>query len=269
MQSSIALQDVQGLPFRLALNEALQTLITQNAGPAEPNPTYAFQPWADTTTGILKQRNAANNDWVEILDLATGRPVGAVAQTSPTGALLLAEGTDTQRPAPAEIPAGVAAVRGNSTSLADCFLELWNRKTEVWDALASRFWVGQQIAAAVNALQSQVTALKAIRFEPEALWIGSAGNVVELTLSREVLEGELLVLKHVTANTGLTNPQVYLPSVGHQVDGGTYFAFNTGSANTGATLRKPAVAGGPSVMKMLTYTSGYSVAGIYAIKQKP
>ena len=150
MQSSIALQDIQGLPFRLALNEALQTLITQNAGPTEPSPTYAFQWWADTTTGILKQRNAANNDWFEILDLATGRPVGAVAQTSPTGALLLAEGTDTQRPAPEDIPAGVAAVRGNSTSLTDYFLELWNRKTEVWDALASRSWVIKELGEVVS-----------------------------------------------------------------------------------------------------------------------
>ena len=156
MQSSIALQDTPGFPFRQAINAALETLITQNAGPTEPSPAYAFQWWADTTTGILKQRNAANNDWVEILDLATGRPVGAVAQTSPTGALLLAEGTDTERPAPEDIPVGVAAVRGNSTSLTDYFLELWDRKTEVWDAIASRPWV----KAITDALTNRVSNLE-------------------------------------------------------------------------------------------------------------
>lgn len=123
------------------------------------------------------------------------------------------------------------------------------------------------VKAEVEEIKSQVNALKAIRHAPEALWTGSTGNVVELTLSREVLEGELLVLKHSTAGSGLTVPQVYFPSVSHQVDGGTYLAFSAATAYTGCVLRKPAIAGGPSIMKMLSYTSGYGISGIYAIKQ--
>lgn len=125
-----------------------------------------------------------------------------------------------------------------------------------------------QIATQLARVDAQVQRLGAIRYEPEALWIGSAGSAVELTLSREVLEGELLVIKHSAANSSLTNPQAYLPSAGNVVDGGMYMYFNTGAATTGCTLRKPAVVGGPSVMKMLSFTSGFGVTGIYAIKQK-
>lgn|GEM_PF-6766484 len=126
-----------------------------------------------------------------------------------------------------------------------------------------------QIATQLARVDAQVQRLGAIRYEPEALWIGSAGNVVELTLSREVLEGELLVLKHSTAGaSGLTSVQAYMPSIAHQSDGGTYMAFSSGNANTGCVLRQPEAPGGQSVMKMLTFTSGYGVSGIYAIKQK-
>lgn len=124
------------------------------------------------------------------------------------------------------------------------------------------------VDAKVQTLNTNVESLKHIQYEPEALWTGNTGAVIELTLSREVLEGETLILKHTTAGTGLTTPQFYLPSVAHQVDGGSYFSFSAGTVYTGCVLRKPAIAGGPSIMKMLSYTSGYGIAGIYAIKQK-
>lgn len=133
MQHSYSIQNQAGAAFRADLNDALTAIVSNNSGPEEPNPSYAFQWWADTTSGILKQRNAANNDWIEILYLATGLPVAGVTQTSTTGALLLAQGDNAKRPAPEDIPDGLAAVRSNSENPADPFIESFNKHTSQWE----------------------------------------------------------------------------------------------------------------------------------------
>lgn len=50
--------------FRSDLNTALQALASQQSGASAPSTTYAYQLWADTTNGLLKQRNAANSGWI-------------------------------------------------------------------------------------------------------------------------------------------------------------------------------------------------------------
>lgn len=47
-------------------DEALRTLFS---GATEPSSPVAYMLWADTTTKILKQRNAANSAWVDVLPL--------------------------------------------------------------------------------------------------------------------------------------------------------------------------------------------------------
>lgn len=133
MQHSYSISNQAGAAYRADLNNALSAIVSNNSGPEEPNPSYAFQWWADTTSGILKQRNAANNEWINLLYLATGLPVAGVTQTSITGALLLAEGDNYQRPAPEDIPDGLAAVRSNSENPADPFIESFNKHTSQWE----------------------------------------------------------------------------------------------------------------------------------------
>lgn len=53
-----------GLSMRAAINAALQALASLSSGATEPTTTYAYQLWADTTSGLLKQRNAANDAWI-------------------------------------------------------------------------------------------------------------------------------------------------------------------------------------------------------------
>lgn len=60
-----------GVTVRAAINAALQALASCSSGAAAPATTYAYQIWADTTTGRLKIRNGANNGWVDLLDFAT------------------------------------------------------------------------------------------------------------------------------------------------------------------------------------------------------
>ena len=65
---------------RADLNLALLALASNNSGPTAPATTFAYMWWPDTTTGILKQRNAGNSAWVSILTMSTGLPVGAAAK---------------------------------------------------------------------------------------------------------------------------------------------------------------------------------------------
>ncbi len=59
-----------------AINAALEALRTVHSGTAEPSSTIAHMLWADTTAGVLKQRNAADTDWIVLFTLAQG-PFGS------------------------------------------------------------------------------------------------------------------------------------------------------------------------------------------------
>jgi hypothetical protein len=69
------IDDQTGANFRVDINNALSAIVSNNSNATEPTTTYAFMWWADTTAGLLKQRNSSNTDWVDILDLATGKGV--------------------------------------------------------------------------------------------------------------------------------------------------------------------------------------------------
>jgi len=78
-QNDMSLANASGAAFRADANSALQALVSNNSGATAPATTFAFMWWADTTAGILKQRNAANSAWIDVLTLSTGRPTGAAA----------------------------------------------------------------------------------------------------------------------------------------------------------------------------------------------
>jgi hypothetical protein len=60
-----------GAAVRSDLNNALAAIVSNNSGATEPATMYAYQWWADTTTGLLKIRNAANNAWITVGTLAS------------------------------------------------------------------------------------------------------------------------------------------------------------------------------------------------------
>jgi len=81
-----------GANTRSDLNSAFSAIVSNNSSASEPSTTYAYMWWADTTNDLLKQRNAADSAWVDILTLSTGAPsVGgategtAVLSTGETG----------------------------------------------------------------------------------------------------------------------------------------------------------------------------------------
>jgi hypothetical protein len=53
-----------GADFRAELNEILAASVSLNSGSSEPTTMYAHQLWVDTSSNVLKIRNAANNAWL-------------------------------------------------------------------------------------------------------------------------------------------------------------------------------------------------------------
>jgi len=58
-----------GAAVRSDINNGLAAIVSNNSGATAPSTTYAYQWWADTTTGLLKLRNAANNGWITLFQL--------------------------------------------------------------------------------------------------------------------------------------------------------------------------------------------------------
>ena len=58
-----------GADFRADLNNALSAIATVNSGATEPSTTFAHQLWVDTSSNVLKIRNAANNEYKGILSV--------------------------------------------------------------------------------------------------------------------------------------------------------------------------------------------------------
>ena len=68
---------------RSAINTRLLAIATHQSGATAPATTYAYQFWADTTAGLLKQRDGANTSWITIGTLGTAN-LGLSTLASPT-----------------------------------------------------------------------------------------------------------------------------------------------------------------------------------------
>jgi hypothetical protein len=124
-QHDYILANQSGAAFRSDLNNGLAAIVSQNSGAAQPSTTYAYQWWADTTTGLLKIRNAANNAWITIGTLADAN----------LGLLSLAGGTLT----------------GNLTLNAQSDLRLADADSSNWVALQAPATVATNLTLTVPA----------------------------------------------------------------------------------------------------------------------
>lgn len=115
-QHDYILDNQAGAQFRADLNNALAAVATTNSGATAPSTTYAYQLWADTATGLLKQRNAANNAWVTLFPLATTvDPSGTIklyaGASAPTG-YLICDGTAVSRTTYADLFTAIGTTFG-------------------------------------------------------------------------------------------------------------------------------------------------------------
>lgn len=74
-QHDYDLANASGSSFRGDANSALAAIVSLNSGTSAPSTTFAYMLWADTTNGLLKQRNAANSGWIIRGSLAETRVV--------------------------------------------------------------------------------------------------------------------------------------------------------------------------------------------------
>lgn len=63
-QDDLVVANGTGAAVRADINAQLAALGTLMSGASAPGTTYAYMLWADTTNGLLKQRNAANTGWI-------------------------------------------------------------------------------------------------------------------------------------------------------------------------------------------------------------
>lgn len=108
-----------GAAVRSDLNDALAAIVSNNSNATAPATTYSYQWWPDTTTGLLKIRNAANNAWVTVGTLsATNLGLAALAGATFTGDVVLSTVTALKLPigTTGERPTGAnGLVRYNSS----------------------------------------------------------------------------------------------------------------------------------------------------------
>jgi hypothetical protein len=82
-QHDYNIADENGSSFLIDLNDSsaglLAAIVSKNSGATEPTVKFAYMWWADTTTGILKMRNAANTAWISMFTIATGAWLGSAA----------------------------------------------------------------------------------------------------------------------------------------------------------------------------------------------
>lgn len=87
-----------GLTVRNDINDALNAVVTANSGPTEPATMFSNMFWYDTTSGVLKMRNNANNAWQQLRHIIGDSlyPVGSIyvnANNATNPATLLGFGT--------------------------------------------------------------------------------------------------------------------------------------------------------------------------------
>lgn len=116
-QHDYTIANDSGANVRADLNNALAAIVSQNSGATAPSTTYAFQWWADTTTGLLKLRNAANSAWVTIGTMAdTNLGLATLASPSFTGTASFAGNINMTGTGAIDVAAGTTAERPGTPS---------------------------------------------------------------------------------------------------------------------------------------------------------
>ena len=107
---------------RTDLNAAILAVASNSSGATEPTTTYANQWWYETDTNILKIRNEANDDWVNVITLDESMTASAsdlnllnTANRGAAGTVLTSDGTDLSWATAGGFAGSTVAVTANTT----------------------------------------------------------------------------------------------------------------------------------------------------------
>jgi len=71
-----------GATVRADINGALAAIVSNNSNGSDPSTTYAYMWYYDTGDNILKMRNAANNNWINMATFTQGSNITDLAKIS-------------------------------------------------------------------------------------------------------------------------------------------------------------------------------------------
>ena len=114
-----------GAAVRTDINNVLDAVVSQNSGSSTPSTTFSYQYWADTTAGLLKIRNGANNAWVTVgtldaANLGLATLASPALSGNPTAPTATSGDNDTSIATTAFVKAAVdTAIAAATTSQAD------------------------------------------------------------------------------------------------------------------------------------------------------
>jgi len=92
-QHDYVIDNSTGANVRADINSVLQAIASNNSGSSAPSSTFALQFYADTTSNILKLRNAANDGFINLFTLAGGVDVDAASNFNEDVTFQCASGT--------------------------------------------------------------------------------------------------------------------------------------------------------------------------------
>lgn len=102
------------------IEEGFKALATSSSGPGEPVETNPFMPWADTDSGLMKQRNSSDTGWIIVGPLDTpgfglGMEVGDYVTSARTSKdrCLLCDGREVSRATYSELFAEIGEQFGS------------------------------------------------------------------------------------------------------------------------------------------------------------
>ena len=164
--------NADGATVRADINDFISAILTNSSGATAPSTTFAYQWWADTTSGLLKQRNAANSGWVTIGTMASTN-LGLLSLAGGTMTGLLATLASSTGGAGLNLPHGAAPsspTNGDVWSTTSGLFAQINGATQI---LGGGFKVGSFTRDTSTASGNQ--SVTGVGFKPRALLI-SGGN---------------------------------------------------------------------------------------------
>jgi hypothetical protein len=274
-QADYVVANGTGAAVRSDINGQLAAIVSNNSGATEPATMYAYQWWADTSTGLLKLRNAANNAWITLRELDGTLTIEAGTVSAPGLAFA------------SDLNTGVFSAGADQLAIATNGVERveWGTSEVVFndgganydfriegdtvdslffvDASTDRVGLGSSSPAEVLHLGGSSAQNIRINGNTNALYLGTVGDTTQVAVNRRPTDG---TIPNSARGTAFIN--VNGLSTGGSIELATSTAANTGAV-TAVTIDSSQRVGigttspdGNLTIGGLTNTGGQSVDAI-------
>lgn len=202
-QATIVLANTSRTAYRAAHNAANLAMTTLQSGASEPSPFYAYMLWADTTTGLLKLRNAANSAWVSVGTMASAN-LGLVQQSFSSSLSIAASTADGADNLSVTITAG-----GGASGTRGAYVQLMGNENAQpgYALISSGTAAGAALQLSGPADGIVLTATYVQLSESSPVYINdaaNANNTLGVTVNQGAADDEIISLKSSDIAHGIT-----------------------------------------------------------------